>query len=232
MIKIAIVDDEEEQVASIREVISDYGKMRNICFSIDYYKSAFAIDNKDADYDIIFLDVQMPGIDGMKYANEIRQRNNKVVICFITSFAQYAVKGYEVNAVDYILKPIAKSEFLAKFPRILRYVDTQEEKVIKVKATKSIRLLNTKDIIYVASFGHTLCYYLTSGEEIESRYSLKELEKELMVEDGFIRCNSSYLVNIHNVRSIKGNDVEMSNSHLLAISQSKRKNFLLALSKV
>ena len=65
-----------------------------------------------------------------------------------------------------------------------------------------------------------------------SPFLIGELEKELMVEDGFIRCNSSYLVNIHNVRSIKGNDVEMSNSHLLAISQSKRKNFLLALSKV
>ncbi|MBE6133872.1 MAG: response regulator transcription factor [Erysipelotrichaceae bacterium] len=233
MIKIAIVDDNEEQISSIKEAILEYGKSNNLSFNIDYYKSAFAIDKKDSDYSIIFLDIQMPGIDGMSYAREVRKRNESVVICFTTSFAQYAVKGYEVDAVDYILKPIVKSEFLTKFPRILRYaVHDDDEKKIRIKTKDGTRIVNINDIIYVEAYGHTLFYYLSSNEKLESRYSLKELEKILTVDSGFARCNAAYLVNLRQVKNVKGNDVLMNNGNNLPISQGKRKSFIIALTNI
>ena len=115
MTKIAIVDDNKEQASAIELAIAEYGKIAGLSFVVDYYPSAYALDTRDSEYDLLFLDIQMPGKDGMSYAREIRARNPDVLICFTTSFAQYALKGYEVNAVDYILKPIATAEFITKF---------------------------------------------------------------------------------------------------------------------
>ena len=232
MVRIAIVDDDESQIASIREAIEDYGVKNNIVFTVDYFQSAYALDEDDHLYDILFLDVQMPSKDGMTYATEIRKRNQKIIICFTTSFAQYAVKGYEVDAVDYILKPINKSEFLVKFPRILRFLPKKEDRHINIKLKEGVRIVSLEDVIYVEASGHFLSYYLSNNEILESRYSLKELENDENFNGFFARCHAAYLINLHHVKSIKGNDVVVSNGKSIPISQSKKKQFILAMTKV
>ena len=231
MTKIAIVDDNKEQASAIELAIAEYGKIAGLSFVVDYYPSAYALDTRDSEYDLLFLDIQMPGKDGMSYAREIRARNPDVLICFTTSFAQYALKGYEVNAVDYILKPIATAEFITKFPRMLRFISKNPGKSIMVRTKDGVRKLAFSDIVYVETLGHYLTFHLVGGEALESRGLLKDIENELTLEDGFARCHSSFLVNLKQVKTIKGNDVEMLDGSILAISPGKRKQFLMGLSK-
>lgn len=129
--RIAIVDDEEIERNRLQEYLEKYEEENRVVLNVDNFSSGDQLmKNYRLAYDIILFDVDMPGTNGMETAKRIREVDANVVMLFVTNIAQYAIDGYEVEAVDYILKPIAYYDFSMKFKRaVRRAVQKQEVRV-------------------------------------------------------------------------------------------------------
>ena len=178
-----------------------------------------------SDYDIVFFDVKMPYMNGMTAAHKLREMDKQVVILFITSLTQYAIEGYAVDAVDYVVKPVSYENFALKLARAIKRSNEKDGDFIIIKEKNGTVRLNVHTIRYVESDGHHCVYHC--GKSEYSRYSsLKQAAKELSAYP-FAYCNSCYLVNLSYVKQIVGDEAAVDGENL-QISQSKKKNFTLA----
>ena len=177
-------------------------------------------------FDIIFMDVEMPRLDGFGAAEAIRAVDADVVLVFVTNMAQYAIRGYEVDALDYVLKPVNYYQFCTKLSRAIQRVQRRRGgQVVLQLAGGGIQLLDTADIYYLETHSRML-YYHTSKGEFAARASLQSAEKQL-AEYHFVRCNQCYLVNLAYVKGIE-NDFALVKNDRLEISRRQRTAFLTA----
>ena len=165
-------------------------------------------------------------IDGMEASRRLREIDNKVVLVFVTNMAQYAIKGYEVNAVDFILKPLQYYDFNMKMKKAVRVVQQYSEKYFMLSEGGVKRRICVNDVIYVEVMVHNVVYHTEKGN-IEIKGSLKETEK-LLESYGFARCNNCYLVSLRHVTEIGKNTV-IAGGEELQMSRPKRKAFIKSL---
>jgi two-component system, LytTR family, response regulator LytT len=227
MIKIAIVEDELYQAESLKSNIERFFANTKKEYSVLYFENAQKFLNSySADYSLIFMDINLPDIDGMNAAKEIRKKDKYVMIIFVTSLAQYAIKGYEVNAFDFIVKPVSYFNFALKFKRAVENLIDKEEKSILISNKTSKRKMLISEIMYIEVSKHTLLFHL-ENEVFSTTGSLKTIQKEL--EDfPFELCNQCYLVNLKYVKKIVDFTVIVGSDSLL-ISHPKKKDFIHAL---
>lgn len=224
MIKIAIVEDEETQQLNMKNFIEKYCTEHSIAFSVKTFSNAIIfLENYTPEYDAVFMDIRMPYLNGMDAAHRLRELDERVVLVFVTSLMQYAVNGYEVDALDYIVKPVTYGDFALKMARIIKKLPTENNYGIIISTQAGKVRLNPQDILWLESQKHNVLYHTTNG--IYVRYSsLTAAEKELR-EQGFFRCNSCYVVNLSHVKGIKGYTVTVGADEL-QISQPRKKAFL------
>lgn len=231
MPKVIIVEDESEHAQRLESLLHSYTKRNPDCvFDVIHYSSARRFLMEYArDADIIFLDIQMPDIDGMKAAKKIREVDAAVMLIFTTALTQYAIAGYEVQAFDYILKPLKAEVFEAKLSRALRVLNySHNEEWIDVSTKTETRRISVNRITYIEVDNHDILVH-TEQEVIRHWGSLKEYEQKLAPLH-FARCNSCYLVNMKYVSTIKSDTVLVAKDEL-TVSRSKRKEFLVAFAK-
>ena len=227
MIRIAMVEDE----AAVREQLMGYVQRYTRQYGTEFSVTEFAdgvdiLENYRPVYDIVFLDVEMKHLDGMETARRIRALDADVVLIFITNMAQYAIRGYEVDALDYVLKPVNYYQFCTKLSRAIQRVQRRRGgQVVLQLAGGGIQLLDTADIYYLETHSRML-YYHTSKGEFAARASLQSAEKQL-AEYHFVRCNQCYLVNLAYVKGIE-NDFALVKNDRLEISRRQRTAFLTA----
>ena len=133
MIKIAIVEDEKNIADDLGSYVTRFFKENNFEINVSYFENAKIFLDNYSSYDLIFMDINMPIMDGMTAAREIRKTDDKVMIVFVTSLAQYAIKGYEVNAFDFILKPISYNSFSLKLRRVIDYFKKNNDTYLLIK---------------------------------------------------------------------------------------------------
>lgn len=224
MTNIAIVEDEEEFALALEKYLKRYGEENGTVFKIRRFVNALALlENYSADYDVIFMDIKMPYLNGMDAAHRLRELDANVLLIFVTNMTQYAVNGYEVDALDYIVKPVNYYDFALKLTRAVNRLRAKDETFITVPVSSGMIRLKPEQIRYVETQGHHVVYH--TGKEDYSQYcSLKDAESKLKGY-GFARCNSCYLVNLRYVKSVKGHIVNVDGTEL-QISQPKRKDFV------
>ena len=226
-INVAIVEDKQMHREQLEKYLKQYqtesGKRVNISTFTDGDEIA---ENYKGGYDIILLDIQMQFMDGMTAAEKIRRQDQEVIIIFITSMGQYAVRGYEVDALDYIVKPVNYFAFSRKLDRAIGRIKDNIKYFISIPIEHGIRKLDINDIFYIESQGHSIIY-ITKQEEIISRGAMGNLE-EMLSKYGFFRCNKSYIVNMKHVERIQDGGCLIAGANLL-ISRAKKKPFLEAL---
>lgn len=225
MIKIAVVEDEEIFRQQLESYIDRYKKENNVALVVHYFSDGTEItDGYSAQYDIILMDIEMKLMNGMEAAEEIRRLDKDVVIMFITNMTQYAIRGYQVDALDYVVKPVEYFSFSQKLGRALERASKHNmKKYISLQREGNIQKIEIADLRYVESQGHTLFYFLRNGV-IENRGVMKALEQSLS-DYGFYRCNKGCLVNLAYVDAIKDNNCVIGDAHL-PISRGKRKEFM------
>ena len=166
----------------------------------------------------------MPGIDGMETAKKIRELDEETFLVFVTNMAQYAIHGYEVDAFDFVVKPVQYAPFCMKMQKLLNMMKMREKKYLTVNQANGVSRVFLQEIIYVEVCNHKLFFHTERGD-VEGRGSLGQLEKDL-AESTFARCNSGYIVNLRNIKSIEKDMVLMSNCDRLPVSRARKKEFL------
>ena len=227
MFNILIVEDDKEYRSQYRDYLKQMEAQMGESFQIREFEDGDGIlENYRADYDIILMDIEMSFVNGMEAAEEIRKLDHEVVIIFITNMPQYAIQGYRVDALDYVLKPISYFAFSQRIDRALMRVKRKETTYLTVAQKGGMRKLDVSKISYVEVRDHLLIYHLPD-EEIVAKGSMNDAESAL---DGrlFFRCNRCYLVNLEYVEDFRGNDVTVAGD-LIQVSRSRKKPFLDAL---
>lgn len=229
MIKIAIVEDEEIYVDKLKKYLSEYQKTFGEEFEVKVYRDGDAITQKyQSEFDIILMDIQMRFVDGMTAAEEIRKLDSEVVIIFITNMTQYAIRGYEVDALDYILKPVSYFVFSQKLGRAIARIHKREGSYIAIPVKGGILRLNTSDIYYIESSGHNLIYHSAQGSHI-STGTMKSVEEQFQ-HLNFSRGNKCYLINLRHVEGIR-DKCAIVKGEALQLSRPRLNSFMQDLTK-
>ena len=227
MLRLAIVEDDELYIRQLQDYLDQYKREKQTSFRVTVFHDGDEIlENYKADYDIILMDIQMKFVDGMTAAEEIRNMDQEVVIIFITNMVQYAVRGYQVDALDYIVKPVEYYAFSRKLDRAVLRVKQHDRHYISLKADGGLRKLELSRIRYVESRGHDLHFHTEDGEYI-SRITMQETEAAL-VPYGFFRCEKGFLVNLEEVDAYR-DGVCLVGEDRVPVSRAKRKAFLEAM---
>jgi len=223
---IAIVEDDQTEAAKLRQYFDQYTAERGTIFKISHFESAEQFLGKyEPVYDIVLLDIMLPKMNGMEAAVKLRELDETTTIIFVTNMAQFAVRGYEVDAFDFVVKPVSYSNFSLKLQRALNKLSSRRETEVIVSTSEGMFRIASSQIRYIEISGHRLVYHTTSGT-IGSYGTLKEVEA-ILSDKVFVRCNSSYLVNLNYVRAIRGHTV-LVGSDELPISRPKKKPFVQA----
>lgn len=223
MLNIAIVDDEAAERAHVRRCLDYVTQVKGTAFRVEEFSSAERfLMRYECVYDIVFMDIEFPaGLDGMSAARELRRMDATVVLIFITNMAQLAVQGYEVEALDFIVKPVDKYTFLLKMTRALGRVVRRSQECITVRADGETVSLRVSLIRYLKVDGHYVVYHSREGTFAEY-ISLSAAEKKLG-DPAFYRCDRGCLVNMRFITQIGQNTCTVDGEELdLARKQHSR----------
>ena len=227
MRNIAVLEDENAAAATLTSYIERYAKENGTKFNIVRFTDGTELmKDYSSVYSVIFMDIEMPVMNGMDTATEIRKLDKTVSIIFITNLVQYAQKGYEVDAVSFLVKPVSYYDFSLKFKKALDIYVMHEERSITVNLPGGLCRISTDKLMYVEIIKHRLYYHLID-DVIEMTGVLSSVEKQLS-EYGFLRCNNGCLVNPRFVVKVKGSEVVVG-GETLVISRTRRAAFLAEL---
>lgn len=221
MVSIAVVEDDLEYQKQLLQYIEQYKKEHKVQCKVTVFSNGlnFLEDYKGGG-DLIFMDIAMPHMNGLEAA-ALRKRDAEVCLIFITSLAQYALKGYEVNAFDFLVKPLSYELFCIKFEKALAHLDRNEAYYIKVPNGE--KKVSPGQIAYVESNKHYLEFHV-HGDVYRMRGSMKEIQ-DYFLAGHFGLINSSILVNLSMVDEWKGNEIKVE-GQTFTISQKYKKEFL------
>lgn len=227
--RIAIIEDDPTYAQQIAEYVTRFGREEGMETAITRFADGSELLNQyDYQWDLLLMDIDMPHLDGMFTARCIREQDPDVLIIFITNLAQYAIQGYEVDALDYVLKPITYYGLAMKLRKAVRLNRRNEEKALILMQDRESQRVPVSRIQYIEVYNHRLCYHTTDSDIVMTgARSLSSLEKEL-APYGFVRCHNCYLVNLHYVDAVLGNEVRVAGKELM-MSRGRRKEFMQAM---
>ncbi len=224
MITVAIVEDEEANTRHMKSMLEQFGKENDISFVISCFSNGINfISDYTANYDLVFMDIDMPHMNGLETARLMRKLDEDAVLVFVTNLAKYAIKGYEVAAADFLVKPVEYGVFCAKLRKVLKHVKTGDEPLLLVKSALGRAKVLLSDIYYISVTGRYVTLHTKNGEML-MHISMKELEKQLE-NYHFVRCDTSSMVNLAYVTAINKDSAEV-NGVAVPCSRNRRKALL------
>lgn len=222
MYRALILEDDPAAADALRAHLARFGADKGIRFHVEVLSSALELLNGDHPCDIYFLDIGLPGINGMEAAQIIRQTDEATPIVFVTDLAQYAVRGYSVDALDFMLKPVRYEDFALRMGRALRALQRNAGATLSLPTADGLRIVRLADIIYVEILKHDLYWHIDGeAEPIRQRGSLKAAEEELGTQS-FCRVAANHIVNMTHVIRLRGAAITMSDGTELAVSRSRK----------
>lgn len=224
MKNIIIVEDDNLDANNLISCINKYGEEKEEEFSVTRYSNVQSFIDAYNGADIVFLDIAMPGIDGMTAAKILREKDNDVTIVFVTNMLQMAINGYSVRAFDFIIKPVSYKNFAIRFANILKTVTKKQGKEIWINNKDGKTRINTSKIKYIEIMQHILIFHMEDENEYRNTGTLVSLQ-DLLKDEPFSMCNRCYFVNLAYVTAVKGN-IAILNNISLQVSRAKKKNFI------
>lgn len=225
MLHIAICDDEKDFVTYLTELVNRYAAETGEEIKVSaFYDGMELTTHYDTTIDLIFLDIQMKLVDGLRTAERIRQMDEKVGIIFLTTLTQCALEGYKYQAANYIIKPMKYARMKAEIEQWRRRSRKLDSPAIVVANDSGKYKIFLNTLQYVETFNRNLLLH-TEQENIICYRSMKELEQEL-APHGFVRCHTSYIVNLFFVKGVKKLEITLVTGETIPISQPKRRQFM------
>ena len=225
MYRIAICEDIDIERKIIREKIDRFFQNANLRYLVKEYSSGETLlaeyQDGAAVFDLIFMDIGLGGMNGIDTSIQIRKMDQFVNIAFLTSSRDYAIDGYEVGAIAYMIKPVEDEKFITLLSRLTR---TEKPKSLTLKMRGRRKDFDYRDIVYIESRGHRIILHLSDGTEESAYYKLDEIET-MLTDDVFIRTHKSYLVNMDFIRNAE-EDFEMITGAVVPIRRHGKKEII------
>ena len=215
--KIAICDDQMIIHTELKKHLENYAKKRNLIMIYNDYTNGLDLIGSQNEYDIIFMDHQMAEISGLETARQIRKKNIKTAIIFLTSFPDIVFDTFEVNAYRFLVKPIDEKKLESALDSFL--ADNDESNFILIKTDDSSKKININDIIYIEA-SDKYCHIRTNEGTVLFKKTLSEIEK-MLPEDKFFRCHRTYLAGLRHIVSHTSTDILFDNKERALISRIK-----------
>ncbi len=224
MYRILIVEDTPAEAELLRGYLGRYAREKCLSLSVETLDSALEFINSRHAADLVFMDIDMPGINGMEAAEILRTYDTQTPLVFVTNLAQYAVRGYAVDAVDFVVKPVEYGDFALRMDRAMRVVARNAESSVALPTDDGIRVVPRTQVLYLDMDKHDVCYHLDDGVVLKERGSLRSAEQHLG--RTFLRISSGCLVNMGRVTHIGRESVVMADGTELFYSRSQRRRAL------
>ena len=221
MIRTLIVEDDPAEAQRLTEFIRRYGSARDEAFQITWLKSAMEMLSDQAHYDLVLLDIDLPGLSGMEAAQLMRVYDETTPIIFVTNLAKYAVKGYEVGASGFIVKPVSWGNLSLNLDRALRAIHQNVGRSVMVPTEDGVRVISFNQLVYVEVMGHRLSYHLEDGSVLEARGALAQLEGELG-DSPVIRISKSCIVNMDKIVLVRPQSLQVVTGETLPVSRMRK----------
>ena len=229
VLKIAVCDDVPEEIESITACVERLCKKHNIRYEISAYRNAYDLINAyQKQFDVIFLDIEMPELNGMEAARLIRRTDKETLLVFVTQMAQFAVKGYQVEALDFLVKPVEYYSFELTFRKILRHLRNNTGDILQLDTGEKKLFVPVSEIFYVEVLGHYVTYHTESGD-VRCKGVLSKIQEKLD-DQNFFLCNRYCLIHLKYVTEIRRETVVVHGVEL-EVSRSKRKDILHAMTQ-
>lgn len=224
MIKIGFCDDDLSVLKEINVLLDKYRVEKNKEIEYAAFQSPLELLSqieKGLRFDILFLDVLMPGENGIDTAKEIRQYDTNVKIIFLTSSAEFAVQSYTVGAYFYQIKPVWEESFFRLMDSVISECQKGQQFSLILRCKSGITRLDLKKLEYCEVLGRTLVFHLEDGTTLESTGSMDELSGQLTQYDSFLRPHRSYLINLEYVQTISNRCIIMNSLAEIPVPHGK-----------
>ena len=227
MYSIAIVEDEDDFVLSLESYLEKYSKEKKIEYKTTRYRNGaeFVLEYKP-DFDVVFMDIDMPKMNGFEAAKKLREIDQEVTLIFITMLAKYAIRGYEFNAFDYILKPVVYGSLKIKLDKVIVEREKIKKKEITIPLSDGFIRIDISSLNYVEIEGHHIIYHTSDGDY--QFYGTMKMVEKILPTKVFCKCSRSYLVNVRNISKIE-NDYVVIGKDKLWVGRTRKKEFLKAI---
>ncbi len=223
MIRIAICDDEKHMSDHIRAMVSDFFRKKNREICLRTFSSGEELLSYDGQIDILFLDIQMKGMDGMETARKLRDSKFRGFLIFITVLKEMVFQSFEVQAYDYLVKPVEEKQFEKTIERLYTSMQNASEDSLLVQKGYEGRIIREEEIIFCEIIDRKIYLNLASGEVVDYYERIENLETKLG--SHFFRCHRSYLINLKHLKGYKNGTACMDNGKEVPVSRLRSKEF-------
>ena len=231
MYKLLMIEDDAVEADVLREHARRYAEERGEEFSVTWYRSALELTGGEQPFDLIFMDIDMPGINGMEAAELLRTYDTETPLIFVTNLAQYAVADYQVDALDFMVKPCRYADFAMRMDRAMRAVRRNGDQRIAIPTAAGVRLVSVHDIVFVELQHHDLVYHTADeADRLRARGSIRQAVESLPA-SSFVQLSQGCLANMAHVGVVRSDSVEMDDGTPLYFSRSRRRDCLETLSR-
>jgi DNA-binding LytR/AlgR family response regulator len=223
MLLIAVVDDDPRDSALLKWCVDEYYQKNNHAAVVHVFHDGLDFIRSAETHDVVFLDIQMGKLDGLETARFIRKINKESILIFVTNMAQFAIKGYEVDALDFIVKPASMASITYVLDKAMKRLGDSNNAFFSVKTSDGTVTINSNDIQYVEVFDHYLVYHTTKGE-LNVRGRISDVSEKLD-QQRFVLCNRSFVVNLRYVSNMTADTLTVGDTQI-SISKSRRRELM------
>jgi DNA-binding LytR/AlgR family response regulator len=223
-VNIAICDDDNSELEKIKSAVETFIalKQHEHQIAVQIFTNGndlLSYISRHGSFDLLILDIIMPGINGLEIAEEIRSNNSACKIIFLTSSPEFAVHSYKVRAFYYFLKPFSDSELIVQLEKALDEMAVEQSSSIIIKGKSKLTRVQIHKIRYLESVKHVVFFHLHNNEALSCYGSMEEFHDILLADNRFVKCHKSFIVNMNYVISISKKDFVLADKTLVPISK-------------
>lgn len=224
MYRVLSIEDTPEEESALRLAVNRYGSEHGIDFSITWLRSAIEDSVERHHFDIIFLDIDLPGISGMDAASFLRKHDQSVPLVFVTNLSQYAIDGYRVDALGYVIKPIDYGLFSLVMAKVIRVLGRENNRSIVISARSESTRIPISELVHIEVRNHDITYHLLdSSRDMTVRGSISSVV-EALGDAPFVRVSNSDLVNMAHIRRVTKDGVEVQTGETVFFSRGRKRD--------
>ena len=220
MLKIAVCDDSRELLENVEKNLLEYESVRSTPVTVHTYTNAVDLLDglKKTDYDILILDIIMPGFTGMQAAHEIRKFNEEIKIIFLTSSKEFAIESYSVGAYYYLLKPVLKEKLFSVLDKVVSEITSKQESCV-IYTHMGIVNIPFARIECLEVYNKHLVFHLSDGSTKETRGALTDYENVFLERKEFLKIHRSYILNMDYIHSIEAGEITTYSGKIFPVSR-------------